>query len=94
MNTVKWNLYRIVLFGFWELNLFQHCSRLTIAADYFCVAMLVRVHIEHELSDRALQPRRPSSARKTRTAQLRRDLEIHKAERSAEVVVRFRRKKA
>ena len=56
------------------------------------IAMLVGVEVEHELPDRALQPRQPLLQHdKARAAQFRRRLEIHVAERAAEIVMRLRR---
>ena len=56
----------------------------------FGIAMLVGVEVEHELADRALQPRQAFLQHdKTRAAQFCRGLEIHGAERLAEIVVRL-----
>ena len=58
------------------------------------VAVLVGVEIEHELPDRALQPRQSLLQHdKARAAQFRRGLEIHEAERAAEIVMRFWRER-
>ena len=55
--------------------------------------MLVGVQIEHELPDRALQPRETFLQHdEARAGHFRRGLEIHVAERAAEIVVRLRRK--
>ncbi len=56
----------------------------------FGIAMLIGVEIEHELPDRALQPRQAFlQHHKARAGQFRRRLEIHEAERAAEIVMRF-----
>src|SRR5882672_3023341 len=55
--------------------------------------MLVGVQVEHELPDGALQPRQALlQYDKARAREFRRGLEIHEAERSAEVVMWLRRK--
>jgi hypothetical protein len=52
--------------------------------------MLVGVEVEHELADRALQPRQAFRQHdKTRTAQLSGGLKIHGAEGIAEIVMRL-----
>ena len=54
--------------------------------------MLAGVEIEHELTDRTLQPRQPLLQHdEARAAQFRGRLEIHVAERAAEIVMRLRR---
>mgnify|MGYP003694615373 CR=1 FL=1 len=54
--------------------------------------MLVGVEVEHELPDRTLQPRQALFQHdKARAAQLCGRLEIHVAERAAEIVMRLRR---
>ena len=59
----------------------------------FGIAMLVGVEIEHELPDRALQPREALLQHdEARTGQFRGGLEIHIAERAAEIVMRLWRK--
>ncbi len=56
------------------------------------VAVLVGVEVEHELADRTLQPRQALlQDHKARAAQFCSGFEIHEAERTAEIVMRFRR---
>ena len=58
------------------------------------IAVLVGVQVEHELPDRALQPRQTLlQHHKARAAQFRRGFEIHVAERAAEIVMRLRRER-
>ena len=59
------------------------------------IAVLVGVEIEHELPDRALQPREAFFQHdEARAAQFRGGLEIHVAERAAEIVMRLRSRNA
>ena len=59
----------------------------------FGVAVLVGVQIEHELPDRTFQPRQAFLQHdKARAAQFGGGLEIHVAERAAEIVMRLGRK--
>ena len=60
----------------------------------FGVAVLAGVEIEHELPDRALEPRQALlQHHEARAGQFRRRLEIHEAERVAEIVMRLRRER-
>ena len=59
----------------------------------FGIAVLVGVQIDHELPDRALEPRQALLQHdEARAGQFCRRLEIHVAERVAEIVMRLRRK--
>ena len=86
---------KLVVAEFWQLSRAEH----RFAAHqqrriHFRVAVLIGVQIEHELTDRALQPRQAFlQHHKARATQFGRCLEVHEPERAAEIVMRFRRER-
>ena len=59
--------------------------------QHFDIAVLSRVHLQHEMDERTLEPRRISEQhRETRSGELRRTLEVEQAEPFADLPVRLR----
>ena len=87
------SVHELVVFEFRQLrgaehHLVAHQQR----RRHLRVAMLARVQVEHELPERALQPRKPLlQHHEARAGELRRGLEIHLPERFAELEMLLRR---
>ena len=86
---------KLVLYKFWELRgtkhrLIAHQKR---RRDFSVVMRLACVHIEHELTERALEPRQAFfQNHKTRAGKFCSSFEIHLAERFAEIEMLLWRK--